>query len=73
MLSESCRPALKLTNHTAREKDSEGVPELETRGEGRRKKSKRVVRVVEEVKGRAGDQNESDNRAGTLQDRCKEK
>ena len=29
MLSESCRPALKLTNHTAREKDSEGALQLE--------------------------------------------
>lgn len=34
MLSESCRPALNPTNHTAREKNSE-VPELETEGEGR--------------------------------------
>lgn len=41
MLSESCRPALNLTNHTPREKDSEGVTKLETEEEGRKKKKKK--------------------------------
>lgn len=42
VLSESCRPALNLTNHTAREKDSEGVLELEINREGGKKKSKNL-------------------------------
>lgn len=40
MLSESCRPALNLTNHTPSEKDSEGVTKLETDEEGGKKKKK---------------------------------
>lgn len=41
MLSESCRPALNLTNRTPSEKDSEGVTKLETDEEGRKKRKKK--------------------------------
>ncbi len=39
MLSESCRPALNLTNHTPMEKDSKQEPGLETeeKAEGKKK------------------------------------
>lgn len=69
MLSESCRPALNLTNHTPK-KDSEGLPELETEEEGwkKKKESKRVG-----CGGREADRNECDNRVRTEQERSWEK
>lgn len=74
MLSESCRPALNLTNRTPSEKDSEGVTKLETDEEGRKKrKKKRKKRARGWVWWWEADWNESDNRVRTLQGRSRDK